>query len=67
MGIDDKFLKQLAVNVKPGTSVLLVLVRHVTVDKVLEQLKGTRGEILKTSLTHEDEAKFQAALSSAKQ
>jgi hypothetical protein len=43
VGIDDKFLKQLAVNVKPGTSVLLVLVRHVTVDKVLEQLKRHRG------------------------
>jgi len=46
---------------------LFVLVRNVTVDKVLEQLKGTGGNILKTSLTHEDEAKLQAALSGAKQ
>jgi uncharacterized membrane protein len=67
VGIDDNFMKQLAVNVKPGSSVLFVLVRHVTVDKVLEQLKGTGGEILKTSLTHEDETKLQAALSGAKQ
>ena len=67
VGIDDKFMKQLAANVKPGSSVLFVLVRNVTVDKVLEQLKGTGGNILKTSLTHEDEAKLQAALSGAKQ
>jgi len=67
VGIDDKFMQQLAANVKPGSSVLFVLVRHVTVDKVLEQLKGTGGEVLKTSLTHEDEAKLQAALSGATQ
>jgi uncharacterized membrane protein len=29
---------------------------------VLEELKGTGGTILKTSLSHEDEAKLQAAL-----
>jgi len=36
VGIDDKFMKQLAVNVKSRTSAFLVLVKHVTVDKVLE-------------------------------
>jgi len=34
-------------------------------DKVLEELKGTGGRILKTSLSNEDEAKVQAALSAA--
>ncbi len=46
---------------------LFVLVRNVTLDKVPEQLKGTGGNILKTSLTHEDEAKLQAALTGARQ
>jgi uncharacterized membrane protein len=32
----------------------------------LEELKGTGGRVLKTSLSHEDEAKLQAALSSAR-
>jgi hypothetical protein len=32
-------------------------------EKVLEELKGTGGRILKTSLAHEDEARLQAALS----
>lgn len=66
VGIDDKFMKNLAETMKNGSSVLFVLVRKVTADKVLEQLAGTGGTVLKTSLTHEDEAKLQAALSAAK-
>lgn len=66
VGIDDKFMKNLAETMKNNSSVLFVLVRKVTADKVLEQLAGTGGTVLKTSLTHEDEAKLQAALSAAK-
>ncbi|MCL5123067.1 MAG: DUF1269 domain-containing protein [Deltaproteobacteria bacterium] len=66
VGIDDKFMKELADNLTNGTSVLFVLVRKATPDKVLEELQGTGGKILKTSLSHEDEAKLQAALGAAK-
>jgi uncharacterized membrane protein len=66
VGIDDKFMKELAAGMTPGSSALFVLVRKATPDKVLEELKGTGGKILKTSLTHEDEAKLQAALSAPK-
>jgi len=66
VGIDDKFLKQLAQTLKPGTAALCVLVRRATPDKVLEEIKGFGGTVLKTSLSHEDESKLQAALSSAK-
>jgi uncharacterized membrane protein len=66
VGIDDKFMKNLADTMKNGSSVLFVLVRKVTADKVLEQLAGTGGTVLKTSLTHEDEAKLQAALNAPK-
>ena len=66
VGIDDKFMKELADNLTNGTSVLFVLVRRATPDKVLEELQGTGGKILKTSLSHEDEAKLQAALGAAK-
>ena len=66
VGIDDNFMKDLAASMKPGSSVLFVLVRKVTPDRVVEELKGTGGKILKTSLTHEDEAKLQAALSASK-
>jgi uncharacterized membrane protein len=66
VGIDDNFMKDLAGTMKAGSSVLFVLVRKVTPDRVVEELKGTGGKILKTSLTHEDEAKLQAALSASK-
>jgi uncharacterized membrane protein len=67
VGIDDKFMKDLAATMSPGSSVLFVLVRKATPDKVLEEVKGTGGKILKTSLSHDDEAKLQAALSATKQ
>ena len=63
VGIDDKFMKELAETMKTGSSTLFVLVRKATPDRVLEEVKGTGGKILKTSLSHEDEAKLQAALS----
>jgi uncharacterized membrane protein len=37
-------------------------VRKSTPDKVLEDLSKFEGKVLKTSLSHEDEAKLQAAL-----
>src|SRR5262249_35887086 len=66
VGIDDNFMKELAGTMKPGSSTLFVLVRKATSDKVLDELKGTGGTVLKTSLSHDDEAKLQAALSAAK-
>ena len=64
IGIDDKFIKELGATMTPNSSSLFVLVRNATPapDKVLEELKGTGGTILKTSLSHEDEEKLQAAL-----
>jgi len=51
----------------PGSSTLFVLVRKVTPDELLEELKGTGGRVLKTSLTHEDAAKLQAALNASRE
>jgi uncharacterized membrane protein len=65
VGIDDRFMKELAETLTPGSSALFVLVRKATPDKVLEEIKGTGGKVLKTSLSHDDEAKLQAALSAA--
>ena len=66
VGIDDKFMKELAASMNAGSSVLFVLAHNATPDKVLDELRGTGGTVLKTSLTHEDEAKLQAALSAPK-
>jgi uncharacterized membrane protein len=67
VGINDTFMKQLAEGLKPNTSVLFVLVRKVTPDKVLADIKYYGGTVLQTSLSHEDQAKLQAALDDAKQ
>lgn len=66
VGVNDDFMKNLAQNFAPGNSALFILVRKATPDKVLDELKGSGGKILQTSLSHEDEAKLQAALDAAK-
>lgn len=66
VGINDGFMKELAATLCPNSSALFVLVRQMTPDKVLSELEGTGGKILKSSLSHEDETKLQAALSAAK-
>ena len=66
LGINDQFMKDLAATLTPNSSALFVLVRKSTPDKVLEEVKGTGGTILKTSLSHEDETRLQAALSAAR-
>ena len=67
VGINNEFMKELANTMQSNSSVLFVLVRKATPDRVLEELKGTGGKVLKTSLSHDDEAKLQAALDAAKQ
>ncbi len=64
VGIDDAFMKQLTSTLKPGSSALFVLVRSELTDRMLQELKGTGGTIIKTSLSHEDQARLQHALDS---
>ncbi len=63
VGIDDEMMKQLGAQFQPGTSALFVLVRKVTPDKVLDEIKQYGGTVLKTSLTREQEEHLEAALS----
>jgi uncharacterized membrane protein len=63
VGVDDKFMKGLAAeDLKTGEAVLFVLVKKVTGDKVLAELKGVGGRILQTSLDHTREEKLREAL-----
>ena len=62
MGIDDKFMKELAENFKPGCAAIFILVKKATPDKLMEKLtsfKG-RGKILQTSLTRDEEQSLRA-------
>jgi uncharacterized membrane protein len=63
IGIDDNFIRDLGSTIEPGTSAIFVLVRKSTPDRVLADLSKFEGKVLRTSLSKEDEAKLQAALS----
>jgi len=41
-------------------------VRKATPDKVLAELQGSGGTVLKSSLSHDDETKLQTALGAAR-
>ncbi len=62
IGINDKFMKDVANGFQNGCSALFILVRKVTPDKVLAELEGSGGKVIQTSLTHEKQEKLQAAL-----
>ena len=61
-GIPDQFMKDLAGNLQPGTSMLFVLFRKVTWEKVLPRISQYGGTIMHSSLTPEAEARLQSAL-----
>lgn len=61
-GIDDELMKTLAKKMGTNTSALFVLVRKATPDKVVKEIEKFGGTILQSSLSHEDEAKLQKAL-----
>jgi uncharacterized membrane protein len=62
VGIDDKFIKQVGESITPGTAALFLLVSNVTVDKVLDQIKDIKFEVLQTNLSHEQEDQLRSAL-----
>ena len=64
LGIDDRTAKQLGDELTPGSSALLVLLRKVTADKVLDGLKqfAGRGRVFQTSLSKDDEQSLREVL-----
>jgi uncharacterized membrane protein len=64
-GIDDLFMKQLAECINPGDAALFVLIKEMTADKVIEQIKHYGGVVLKTSLTDDKEQALRGALARA--
>lgn len=61
-GIPDSFMKELAAKLQPGTSMLFVMFRKVTWEKVLPHIEQYGGTIMHSSLTPEEEARLQNAL-----
>ena len=64
-GIDDDFIKNLSETIPKDSSALFVLLRKFQPEKVLQELEQSdfKGKVLRTSLSPEQEAKLQQALS----
>ena len=65
LGIDDNFAKEVGAGLQAGNAALFLLIRKITPDKVLEQLKGIGGKVLRTSFDHTKEEALRAALAEA--
>jgi uncharacterized membrane protein len=64
-GIKDHFMKDLTATVKSGDAVLFLLIRSMTADKVLNQIKPFGGTVLKTSLDEKKEQTLRDTLATA--
>jgi uncharacterized membrane protein len=60
-------MKQVAASLQPGNAALFLLIRKLTTDKVLEDLKGVGGTVLRTSFDHTKEDALRAALAGVSQ
>lgn len=67
VGINDQFMKELGQKLAPGGAALIVLVRRVTPDKVLPEIRQYGGEVLQTSLDDEAEARLRELLEGTEQ
>lgn len=65
VGINDPFMKELAGNLQPGNAALFVLVQEMTADKVLKEISGFGGVVLRTSLDESKEQVLRDALKAA--
>ena len=66
LGVDNTMAKQLGDELTPGSSALIVLIRKVTADKVLDGLKqfAGKGKVFQTSLSKDDEKSLREVLES---
>jgi uncharacterized membrane protein len=65
VGIEDKFMKEVAATIDSGDAALFLLIRKMTTDKVLEDLKGVGGKVIRTSFDHTKEDALRKALAAA--
>jgi uncharacterized membrane protein len=63
-GVDDKFMKELGENLPEGGAALILLVRKVSADKIIPEIK-IPGTVIQTSLSNEQEEHLKDALEAA--
>jgi len=67
LGINDKFMKEVASSLESGKAALFLLIRKVTADKVMAAMTGTGGTIMRSSFDETKEEALQSALASARE
>lgn len=65
-GVNDDFIREIGDTLAPDTSALFLLVRKAQPEKVLAELSGYSGRILRSSLSPEQEARLEEALTREK-
>lgn len=63
-GVDDNFMKELGQSLEPGAAAVIMLVRKVSADKVLPEIK-IPGKVIRTSLDNDSEQRLSDALGAA--
>ncbi|MBC8134484.1 MAG: DUF1269 domain-containing protein [Fibrella sp.] len=61
-GMDGGVISRLSVELEPGTSAILLLVRKTTPDEILSQVRRFGGQVLYAALTAGEETYVEAAL-----
>jgi len=59
VGIDDKFIRKVRAEIKPGTSALFVLSSDAVMDKVQDAFEGQQMLLIQSNLNHEQEEKLR--------
>ena len=62
VGVNDDFMKQLGAKLAPGNAALIALGSSDAPDKVLERLQPYGGDVIQTSLDHEEEERLRSSL-----
>lgn len=65
VGINDQFIKDVAQTLDSGNAALFLLIRKLTSDKVLEEVRGLGGKVIQTSFDHTKEQALRDALAGA--
>ena len=65
IGIDDNFIKEVGSAIHPGESALFLLTRNEIADKVVPALRQYQFEVIRTSLSDQDEARLHEMLGPA--
>ena len=61
-GINDDFMKDAAQALTPGSAGLCLLIRKMTTDRVLADLEGAGGMVIRTSFDHTNEQALRDVL-----